>query len=124
MPSGEQGVATLPVRAVSRQDRWPRAYKPALQLFGIGLLLVPVPLMHVVGPLVLWTLAAALLIRRLGQNSRILQATLVCPKCGGSVDVAEQGERWPLQSACNQCRWQVQATPQPADANRALTLPS
>lgn len=110
MPSGEQATAVLPVRSVSREDRWPRAYKPALQLFAAGLLLAPVPLMHIVGPLVMWSLAGALLVRRLSQTSRILQATLQCPKCGGSVDVAEQGEHWPLVTACNDCRWQVQAS--------------
>ena len=111
MPSGQHGFATLSVRSVGREDRWPRAYKPALQLFAIGWLLVPVPLLHVAGPLLLWGFAAALLVRRLGQTSRVLAVTLACPKCTGDVEVAEQGERWPILTACNACRWQVQLTP-------------
>lgn len=104
-------MAAMQVRPVSREDRWPRAFRPALQLTAIGVLLVPVPLLHLAGPLVMWTLACALLVRRLSQTSRILAARLDCPKCGGCVEIAEQGEHWPIVTCCNDCRWQVQATP-------------
>lgn len=107
MPSGEQATASLTVAAVTRADRWSRGYKPALQLFGVGLALALVPLMHVLGPLVLWSAAAILLSRRLQQRARILATALACPKCGGRVDVAEQSERWPIDASCDACRWQV-----------------
>ncbi len=106
LPSGEKGQGRLRVCAVSSTDHWSRAYRPALQLVGVGAVLALVPLMHLLGPLVLWSSAAVLLYTRLNQKSRILAAQLSCPKCGGRVDIADQEERWPVESACDGCRWQ------------------
>lgn len=123
LPSGERGPGRVAVVAVSRADHWRRAYRPALQLFAIGAGLALVPLMHLVGPLLLWSTAAILLVRRLGQTSRLRAAQLTCPKCQGRVDVAEQAERWPIETSCDGCRWQVRVTPLAPASGRETGAP-
>jgi hypothetical protein len=110
LPSGERGQARLAVSAITTADHWSRAYRPALQLFGAGAVLALVPLMHLLGPLVLWSTAGVLLYSRLHQKSRVLAAQLTCPKCAGRVDIADQVEHWPIETACDGCRWQVRVS--------------
>lgn len=115
-PSGEKGRDRLPLEILSDGVRTRRALKSAGTAFAVGAVLIFLPLMHLVGPLVSWSIAVTLLVRRLGERERLLDATVCCPKCGASAPVAAQRLQWPLITVCRGCRWQITVQPAPKSA--------
>ncbi len=110
-PTGETGHGRLPVQILADGVRTRRALKAAGTAFGVGLILIFMPLMHLVGPLVSWTVAVTLLVRRLGERERLQDCAVTCPKCGGTAPIAEQRLQWPLMTICRGCRWQITIQP-------------
>lgn len=111
-PSGEHRQTEVPVAVLTDAQRTSRALRGSGMAFAVGLLLIPIPLMHLIGPLTAWTVAAVLLVRRLGESARVLACQVPCPRCGGDAPIAEQRLQWPLLSACSTCRWEVRVEPE------------
>jgi hypothetical protein len=126
----------VPVRVraangIARDDGWVRTIdRPLLARLGeggllalggtaVGILLLPIPLVHLFGAifaLFMWWLG----IRRAGTRTVVLDAGGVCPRCGERaafyVGFGRQRFRLPLSTSCPRCSRALSLEPLPGSA--------
>ena len=95
--------ASVDVRALSGGARAKRAGKTAAILFGLAIVVSPIPPIH-------WILVPGFLLAsiitffvRLSTAS-LATGTLACPKCQQTFALEEQPPQWPLEVTCHHCR--------------------
>lgn len=103
-PTEAEGVVQVysPVQRIGR----------AAALFGIAVLaaasLIPIPLIHLLGPPILLVLGIVFAVRQLRAEERLKPLKLPCPKCGyknrlgGGIGVRSLAE--PMVRQCESCR--------------------
>lgn len=103
--------AELPVQHFSVGMRLWRACKRLGLVSGVGLLLIPVPLMHICGAavaLVVGPLAAAWAAK---PSACMGECEVACPRCGRPVALSNQNTGWPVRVQCLQCSSMIELTP-------------
>ena len=92
--------------------------RQSLLIFGaglvIGLVFLPVPLIHLFG-LLAAIIASAIAVRRFGVRTLVARASGRCPSCEANTTFFMAGglraARWPLTSSCSACGIGVRLTP-------------
>lgn len=107
-------VVTLPVLQLSTGARVLRALKRLALVSGIGLLIVPVPLLHVCGAVIagvagpiaaVFAFTARALVEGKGE-------VMVCPKCSKTLPLPAQLVGWPARFQCLECKAMIELTPE------------
>ena len=112
MDSARPGlVVTLPVQQLSQGARAWRGLKRMLLVSAVGVLLIPVPLMHLCG------LGVALLAGPIAgvfawQSKAVFGGGEVpCPKCSQAVPLTAKLAGWPARVHCQKCGAMVELQP-------------
>ena len=92
--------------------------RQSLLIFGaglvIGLVFLPVPLIHLFG-LLAAIIASVIAVRRFGVRTLVVRASGRCPSCEAHTTFFMAGglraARWPLTSSCSACGIGVRLTP-------------
>jgi hypothetical protein len=106
--AGSAELVERPIRDRLRQS---------LVIFGaglaIGVLFLPVPLIHLFGLMAAVT-ATVIAVRRFGVRTLVVRASGRCPACGADTTFFMAGglraARWPLASSCAACGIGVRLT--------------
>jgi ribosomal protein S27AE len=92
--------------------------RAAAGIFGLGLvvgvLLLPIPLLHLVG-LMVFLASTVFAVKRLRVRAVVERVRGGCPSCGAQtsffVGAGHMAARWPLSSQCGACGIGVRFTP-------------
>ena len=112
MDSAKPGlVVTLPVEQLSPRARAWRGAKRTLLVSAIGLLIIPVPLLHLCG--VALALVAGPIAGVFAWKSTALfgAGEVPCPKCGQAVPLTPRLAGWPARVHCQKCGAMVELKP-------------
>jgi hypothetical protein len=93
-----------------RQRNW-RATKILLQMWGLALLSVFVPLAHFVLVPLFLLIGLVMYPIMLGQKSTVLGGVGACPNCDKRFEIIRCPEKWPLEDICNHCNRHVKIIP-------------
>jgi hypothetical protein len=96
-------VVTLPVQHLSVGARAWRAFLRMSIVSGVGLVLIPVPLMHACG-LVIALLAGPIAFAFALKHSALIgEGEVPCPKCREVVPMPRKLSGWPARVHCQKC---------------------
>lgn len=104
MDSSKPGtVATLPVAVLSPGARAWRGLKRLLLVSGIGLLILPVPLVHLCGAAIALVAGPIAGIFAWRATAVLGSSEVPCPKCAVRLPVPEGLAGWPARLHCKAC---------------------
>lgn len=107
-------VVMLPVEPLSPQARMLRVAKRVAIVSGIGLLILPLPLLHACGAVV--ALVAGPIAGVFAWRDTVLfgAGEVACPRCGKPVSIPPKLAGWPARVHCGQCGAMVELQAAPA----------
>lgn len=112
-------VVTLPVRELSTGARVGRALVRLAIVSGIGLALVPVPLMHVCGAITAAVAGPIAAVFAFRGRAVVGAGEISCPRCSKPLQVPGKLIGWPARFQCLDCKAMIDL--QPAEATPART---
>ena len=112
MDSARPGlVVTLPVEQLSSRARAWRGAKRTLLVSGIGLLIIPVPLLHLCGVAVAFVAGPIAGVFAWKSTALFGAGEVPCPKCSQSVALTPKLAGWPARVHCQKCGAMVELQP-------------
>lgn len=108
------GVPATPVEAQSRdltmRDRMVRGAKALGMALLAALIMLPIPIIHIVGPPLALLIGLVMGARRLGEGTIFVAAEGECPFCHTSQRLGLTGSRFrlPVEITCRSCRQPLQ----------------
>ncbi|MFT3710680.1 MAG: hypothetical protein QM817_23910 [Archangium sp.] len=115
MDSQRPGLdVTLPVLRLSTGARVGRALVRLGIVSGIGLALVPVPLLHACGAITALIVGPIAAIFAFRGRAKVGAGNITCPKCSQPLPVPDALVGWPARFQCLQCKAMIELTPVPA----------
>lgn len=104
MDSSKPGaVVTLPVEVLSPAARAWRGAKRTALVSGIGLVILPVPLMHACGAIVALVAGPIAGIFAWRSTAVLGVSEVPCPKCAVTLPLPEGLAGWPARVHCKAC---------------------
>lgn len=104
MDSSKPGVvATLPVEVLSPGARAWRGLKRTALVSGVGLLILPVPLVHLCGAAIALVAGPIAGVFAWRATAVLGSSEVQCPKCAGTLAVPEGLAGWPARLHCKAC---------------------
>ncbi len=103
----QQNEGTLVLRGVTRADALKRGMLIWLGGWGLAILTLPIPIVHMLAPpvlLVLAPIAGRIAFKLLANAKDVLKSTVTCPDCNANCDLKGRDGSWPIEQACSQCQ--------------------
>ena len=110
----ERVAVTLPVLALSSGARLLRALKWLGIVSGVGLVLVPVPLLHLCGAITALVVGPITALFAFRAKALVGPGELDCVKCAQRVAVPNRLVGWPARVQCLSCKAMLELTPDAA----------
>jgi hypothetical protein len=104
-------VVTLPVLELSTGARVVRALVRLGIVSGIGLLILPVPLMHLCGVITAAVVGPIAAVFAFRGRARVGAGSITCPKCAQPLPVPDKLIGWPARFQCLDCKAMIELTP-------------
>ncbi|MBL8914884.1 MAG: hypothetical protein JNM17_29535 [Archangium sp.] len=104
-------VVTLPCRELSTGARVGRALLRLAIVSGIGLAILPVPLMHVCGAIVAAVAGPIAAVFAFRGRAVVGPGEISCPKCSKPLAVPAKLIGWPARFQCLDCKAMIDLTP-------------
>jgi hypothetical protein len=112
MDSQRPGLdVTLPVLELSTGARVGRALLRLGIVSGVGLALVPVPLLHLCGALIALVAGPIAAIFAFRGRARLGAGQITCPKCTEALPVPDRLIGWPARFQCLACKAMIELRP-------------
>lgn len=90
-------------RDLSQSERTSRAGKIFGIFFGVALLTVFVPILHLILPPLLLIIGGVLAVGEYSGKGEMLSGEIVCPNCKKVMTLPKETEEWPRTQRCTGC---------------------
>ncbi len=112
-PEGARRTAAIDIRKWERKDAVRKGGQWGGIIAGVGVAMVPIPIIHFFSPIVLLVMAplGGFLIFRMYNGGSDLHGTAECPSCSQTLELAGSADRWPVQKICPHCKRSVSVIP-------------
>jgi len=110
--AGAAKEARVAVRTWERRDAARVGMKWGGAVAALGVVMIPIPLIHFFSPIVLLIAPlAGFLIFRLYNGGVDMQGQGACPSCENPLELSGNADRWPVQMICPSCKRSVTVAP-------------
>lgn len=109
-PDEHKTTATLNCVRYTKVDGWKKAAPWGGALFGISILVLPIPIVHF-GAIPIFFVAmplVTLIVYKLYSHGVDLNGSAICPACQAALTLRFSGDYWPVQKFCPECNASLQ----------------